>query len=423
MDDIGDAAVAGRSRFRGPVGDSTPGHRARWPGDAACQRFPGTAGLRHGRRLRLRESADRHRAGGPRYLVLLDRRQREVLGADGGAHRGQRRPAQLRGLPPARAPLPRAGGRDAAGLRAGHRARRVRAVARHLPARRAARVLRATRRHRRPAAVPEPGLQSRELECGNIPDASEGHAAALPDRHGLRLLPRRLQSAQSAGRSRAAEVERTGRRHRQPVLGGRPALQPEDDAEGFPLAPRQPAAAGHLGHVTIRDRSRAQPEQHQRRVPAGPSSDRDGEDARWHGASRASHPQGRRRLGGCGRGLAARVREHRHVLGHLADAHRPGGRTRAAAAVPHGRGASEVRRLAQHGSAHGGRRGLPEDHRPDAPRRCARGRPLPRRAAGRGEPGRGRLRTRVRAVPLEQAAAIAPGRSRGTSRLVRERRP
>ena len=70
----------------------------------------------------------RRAAHGPRHLVLLDRRQREVLGEDGGAHRGQRQPAHLCGLAAARPPLRDARRDHPAGMSSRDGARPVRAV-------------------------------------------------------------------------------------------------------------------------------------------------------------------------------------------------------------------------------------------------------------------------------------------------------
>ena len=83
------------------------------------------------------------------------------------------------------------------------------------------------------------------------------------DRDGVRLLPRRLQSAVPAGEYRSAQMVESCRRNRQPVLGGRPAVQSADAADRLPLARRQPAAAGDLRYVTFRDRPHQQPKHDQ----------------------------------------------------------------------------------------------------------------------------------------------------------------
>ncbi len=70
------------------------------------------------------------------------------------------------------------------------------------------------------------------------------------------------------------------------VLGGRTALQPEDEARRLPLARRQRAAAGDIGHLAVRDRPHQQPERDQHRVPAGVPADGRGEDARRHRCAR-----------------------------------------------------------------------------------------------------------------------------------------
>ncbi len=98
-------------------------------------------------------------ARGPRHLVFLDRRQREVLGRDGPDHRGQRQPAELPRLAPSRPALPRARRDHAAGLRGGDGSRSVRALAGSLRPAAGARRARRGQRHRRPAEVSEPEVR------------------------------------------------------------------------------------------------------------------------------------------------------------------------------------------------------------------------------------------------------------------------
>ena len=104
--------------------------------------------------------------------------------------------------------------------------------------------------------------------------------AAVPGRHVVRVLPRRVQSGQPAGRPESRGMGEPLADDRQSVLRGRQAVQPQHDAVRLPVARREPAAARHVRHVAIRDRSHRQPEcdQHdlQPAVPAGVS----GEDAR-----------------------------------------------------------------------------------------------------------------------------------------------
>ena len=91
-------------------------------------------------------------------------------------------------------------------------------------------------------------------------------------------------------------------------------------------------------------------------------ADRARTPARRHDAPGASHPEGRRRFNRRGRRVAARLREHRHVRRLLGHAPRSGARDREeTAAVRHRLRAQELPGLAQHGSADGQRRGLPED--------------------------------------------------------------
>ena len=66
-----------------------------------------------------------------------------------------------------------------------------------------------------------------------------------------------------ARRSRAPHLGQSGRDDRQPVLGGRKALQPQHEAGRLPLACRRTPAARHLGYVAFRHRSHQQPERDQ----------------------------------------------------------------------------------------------------------------------------------------------------------------
>ena len=77
---------------------------------------------------------------------------------------------------------------------------------------------------------PNPRFDARQVGRGQVSAAPRRHAAAVPGRHDLRLLPHRLQPAQSARRSRAAGLGEPGRHDRQPVLGGREAVQPQHEA-------------------------------------------------------------------------------------------------------------------------------------------------------------------------------------------------
>ena len=127
VDGIADAGVSGRSRLAALSGTRLPEcRRPRRSRDAtgwsrrSQPRYGTDEDYGYGSRL------TDERARGSRHLVLLDRRQREVLGADGRDHRGQRRPAQLRRLAAPRPALPRARRDHAAGLRGGDGARPVR---------------------------------------------------------------------------------------------------------------------------------------------------------------------------------------------------------------------------------------------------------------------------------------------------------
>ena len=202
-------------------------------------------------------------ARGPRHLVLLDRRQREVLGQDGGAHRGQRQPARVRRLAAPRPPVRDARRDHAAGLSGRDGARPVRPVDGSVRAAGRARRPRRPDRHRRPAALPQSEVRQGQLERRELLQAPGEDRAAVSHRDGVRVLPRRLQPAQPAGERRSAEVVEPRRRDRQPVLGGRAALQPADAADRLPLARRQPAAAGDVGHVALRDRPHQQSERDQ----------------------------------------------------------------------------------------------------------------------------------------------------------------
>ena len=131
----------------------------------------------------------------------------------------------------------------------------------------------------------------------------------------------------------APKMVESCRRDRQPVLGGRPAVQPADAADRFPLARRQPAAAGDLGYVALRDRPHQQSKRDQLGLQPRVPADRAREDGGRDDAAGAPHPQGRCGFDWCRRRVASRLREHRHVLGLLADAARSGQRAQAAAAV------------------------------------------------------------------------------------------
>ena len=117
--------------------------------------------------------------------------------------------------------------------------------------------------HRRAAAISQSEVRQGQLERRGLLQASGEDRAALPHRDGVRVLPRRLQSALPARESRSAEMVEPRRRDRQPVLGGRAALQPADAADRFPLARRQPAAAGDLRYVALRDRPHQQSQRDQ----------------------------------------------------------------------------------------------------------------------------------------------------------------
>ncbi len=331
------------------------------------------AGLQPGRsRLRLRHALlDRRPARGAGHLVLLDRRQREVLGADGGAHRGQRQPARrtwTRGCTAAGSRRSaRSPSRDAAPQRrptstgcgwisASSRPSLASPATRPASSDSAASPIRSSTR---PPGTPRATSSTRE------------DGAAVPHRHGVRVLPRRLQPAEPAGERRGAQVVEPRRRDRQSVLGRGPPLQPAHAADRLPLARRQPAATGDVRHVTLRDRSHQQSERDQPRLQPRVPADRAREDGGWLDPSGAPHPQGWRRLDRRRRRVAARLREHRHVLGLLADAARPGERAPAAAAVPDRERAQELRGLAQHRSADGERRGVSQDAGADAPQRCS----------------------------------------------------
>ena len=223
-------------------------------------------------------------------------------------------------------------------------------------------------RHRRPATIPQPEVRQGQLERRGLFQDPGQDGAAVPHRDGVRVLPRRLQSAEPAGERRSAEMVQPCRRHRQPVLGGRPAVQLAHAADRLPLARRQPSAARDVGYVrvsrpttsTIRTRSTSIFNLAYR--PTEPEKMADGSTRQVHHILKdgAGFDWRRRRV-------AARLREHRHVLRLLADAARPGHGTQAAAAVQHRLRAQELRGLAQHRSADGERRGVPQDHRADAP--------------------------------------------------------
>ena len=176
------------------------------------------------------EVFERRAARGSRHLVLLDRRRRALLGRDGPGHRRQRQPAQLSRLAPARAALPRTGCDHAARLRSGDRPDQYGLW---------------LDRCDQPAVPGVPGEASGIVGLRRFPnprfdptkwDAAKylqhpgRHAAAVPGRHDLRLLPHRLQPDQTARRSRAADLGEPGRHHRQPVLGGRKTVQPQHEA-------------------------------------------------------------------------------------------------------------------------------------------------------------------------------------------------
>ncbi len=294
------------------------------------------ASLQSGReRLWLRQSlSDRRPARRPGHLVLLDRRQREVLGEDGGAHRGQRQPARVRGLAAARPPVLHARRDHPAGMPRRNGARPVRVVDGSVRAARRPRRPRRPDRHRRPPPLSQSEVRQGQLERRELHQASREDGAAVPHRHGVRVLPRRLQPAEPARERRGAEVVEPRRRDRQSVLGRRPALQPAHAGDRLPVARRQPAAARDVGHVTLRDRPHQQSERDQPGLQPRVPADRAREDGGRHDAAGAPHPQGWRRLDWRRRRVAARLREHRHVLGLLADAARPGERAQAAAAVP-----------------------------------------------------------------------------------------
>ena len=119
-------------------------------------------------------------------------------------------------------------------------------------------------RHHRAAAVRQSRFQSRELERRGIFQASTTKiAAALSHRHDVRLLPHRLQPAEPAAESRAADLGQSRRRDRQSVLGRGAPVQPAHAVDRFPLARREPAAGRHVGYVAVRDRSHQQPERDQ----------------------------------------------------------------------------------------------------------------------------------------------------------------
>ncbi len=78
------------------------------------------------------------------------------------------------------------------------------------------------------------------------------------------------------------------------VPGRGPALQPEHAAHGLPMARRQPAAARHLGHLAVRDRSHQQSERDQFDLQPPVPADGSGNDERRFDEGSVSHPQGRR---------------------------------------------------------------------------------------------------------------------------------
>ena len=102
----------------------------------------------------------------------------------------------------------------AARMSRGDGGRRVRPVDGSVRAAGRARRARRSVRHRRTAAIPESELRQGELECRELFQEPGEDAAAVPHRHGVRLLPRRLQPAEPAGERRSAEVEQSCRRHR-----------------------------------------------------------------------------------------------------------------------------------------------------------------------------------------------------------------
>ena len=209
-----------------------------------------------------------------RHLVFLDRRQREVLGRDGPSHRRQRQPAQLSSTRAVTA------GASASWARSRSRAAKRRPARTSTGSGWIAAI--------RPPVPGVPGEASGIVglrkfpnpkfdrrASGTRPSTCEHpgrHAAAVPGRHDLRLLPHRLQPDQPARRSRAAGLGEPGRHHRQPVLGRRKAVQPQHEAGRLPVARGRAAAAGHVGHVAVRDRSHQQPERDQHDLqPVGPA--------------------------------------------------------------------------------------------------------------------------------------------------------
>ena len=215
--------------------------------------------------------------------------------------------------------------------------------------------------------------------------------------------------------SRGAEMVEPRRRDRQPVLGRRPAVQPADAVDRLPLARRQPAARPArrtrraLRPTTSTIRTRSTPIFNLAYRPTA-----DGADGRRDDASGASHPQGRRRFDRRRGRVAARLRQHRHVLGLLADAARSGERPQAAEAVR----ASRTRaRTARTGATpKRGWRTPRRFSRPCSPmhlRGRARTAPAYQTAdADDAAPRQDRVCRQVRALPLEQAAA---GRDRDRS--------
>ena len=121
---------------------------------------------------------------------------------------------------------------------------------------------------------PNPRFDAAKWDAAKYLQHPGDDAAAVPGRHDLRLLPHRLQPDQSARRSGAAGVGEPGRHHRQPVLGRRKTVQPQHEAGRFPVARGRAPAAGHVGHVALRDRSHQQPERDQHHLQPVGQADR-----------------------------------------------------------------------------------------------------------------------------------------------------
>ena len=128
-------------------------------------------------------------------------------------------------------------------------------------------LLRRADRHRRIAAVPEPGL--RRSRCKAMGPAAllqrpqlllvKGPGPALPRRHVLRLLPCQRQPGEAAGQSRGPAMGKFELDRRRPIFLGRPHSCLERRSVEFPVPGLAHRAAGVVGHFAGVERQHQQP--------------------------------------------------------------------------------------------------------------------------------------------------------------------